>query len=60
MAWTGVHEELLKKINLEFDTYQGNMQGLCGSQVYAHTEGYGEVLAKRFFFHDPLPGIQVT
>lgn len=33
-------------------------RGRLASDPYL--EGYGEVLAKRFFFHDLLPGTQVT
>jgi len=51
LAWTEVHEELFKKINLEFDTYQGYMQGLCGSQVYAHAE---EIAAMNFCYNQVL------
>lgn len=38
LAWTKVHDELFKKVNREFDAYQGYMQALCGSQVCAHAE----------------------
>ena len=51
MAWTKIHDELFKKVNREFDAYQGYMQALCGSQVYAHAE---EIAAMNFCYNQLL------
>ena len=45
MAWSKTHDEVLQKINQEFDAYQGSVQSMTGCQVYTHAE---EITAMNF------------
>lgn len=51
MAWSAIHDEVFKKINQEYDAYQGRMQRMTGSQVYAHAE---EITAMNFCYNQLL------
>ena len=51
MAWSEIHDAVFKKINQEFDAYQGRMQRMTGSQVYAQAE---EITAMNFCYNQLL------
>ena len=51
LAWSEIHDAVCKKINQEFDAYQGRMQRMTGSQVYAHAE---EITAMNFCYNQLL------
>ena len=54
MAWSAIHDEVLKKINQEFHAYQDRMQRMTGSQVYAQAE---EITAMNFCYNQLLENL---
>lgn len=47
MAWSQVHDELVKKVNQEMAEYEQQMQSMPGSYVYAHAD---EISSMKFCY----------
>ena len=55
MAWSKTHDDVFQKINQEFDVYQGGIQRMTGSQVYARAE---EIAAMNFCYNQLMENFQ--